>query len=1479
MQLEQPTNFGISNGATRNFGSLTVGSSQAFTFTIRNLTADWLQLTGLPKVAITGDTEDFLITASPATNIGPNSTSPFTLVFTPRGGGVRSATLTIVNTSNVTPYIVYLTGTGTGASEISVEQPSGTTILSGGSKDFGARTIGTSSSHQFTIRNTGDVTLSLTGSPKVVVTGHTEDFLITASPASTVAASGSSPFTLLFAPRASGVRSATLSIANSDSDENPYTINVTGTGTGASEIDVEYPSGTSIASGGSVNFGSQLLGSSTSNVFTIRNTGDVTLSLTGSPKVAVTGHTDDFFISTSPAGTVAASGSSPFTLVFQPRASGVRSATLSIANGDSDENPYTINVTGAGTGAPEIDVEYPSGTSIASGGSVNFGSQLLGSSTNNIFSIRNTGDVTLSLTGSPKVVVTGHTEDFLITASPADTVLAGGSSPFTLVFAPRASGVRSATLSIANGDSDENPYTINVTGTGTGAPEIDVQYPSGTSIASGGSVNFGSLALDSSTNNIFTIRNTGDVTLSLNGSPIVVVTGHTEDFYTSTSPANTVLAGGSSPFTLVFQPRASGVRSATLSIANGDSDENPYTINVTGTGTTVSPEIVVEQPEGTVIASGSTKSFGSQTINTTTIHTFKVLNTGSGSLSLPGIPKVAVTGHTDDFIVFAYPGSPVSAGSFTSFSVHFTPRVNGTRTAILSIPNTDSDENPYTITLTGTGTGGIERDTYIFNIQVISLPTIFNREVSPPCPRVNAWAAPSTVDSIRTSPISYTVELTPPVGQPAGVDIFTWTGDQTIYYAADGPYTASTSFAGENSDQTKTQIMYQNSPGTYTILIDATTINAPEIAVEYGDPVINYNSGSPAVNFGTQIIGVSAANRTFTIRNTGVSTLVLNSVNITGDSDFEIISPPANNINVGSSSTLIARFTPKDSLPRARNATITINNNDNNENTFTIALSGTSAKLPFIDIGVGGVSVGSGTTKSFGSVALGSSTDITFDLLNLGDLNLSLTDITVVPIAGANSIEFTVISFPSTTVGSYLGTGGNYATFAIRFKPLALGTRTARLAIASDASNIPIYTIDITGTATAGTPPPPPSNVFTIDYVIPGNKYRLIAGASLVKSLPPALPFVVLYAVPGNGQPVTFAWDIIPSIDQDAGTPAGTYTGSGNIIRILEAIPEQQINVVSYANTSPPFASYGFYTPNSNNLITVGGAAFVTEPEIVIEQPSGADLVSGTTYNFGQIDTGTDSSRTFRIRNIGTATLSLSNTPPVQISGPPDFTITAQPLSSVAAGNSTTFTVRFLPLALGNRNATITIINNDSSEGTFTIPLVGSSGTPSPSTTVPPTTLGGQVSIVNILNEGDSAEESDLREARRAQVRDVDELEQIRIKTNKALVNTYKIERESVRNYGEDLLQEDTARLKQELEEALQRINNNNGVIDREAILREIINKNRGLAGLPPVTKLPANVVDAIINESSYNEALASILASTFLYHSSNNYSKRSVAI
>lgn len=124
-------------------------------------------------------------------------------------------------------------------------------------------------------------------------------------------------------------------------------------------------------------------------------------------------------------------------------------------------------------------------------------------------------------------------------------------------------------------------------------------------------------------------------------------------------------------------------------------------------------------------------------------------------------------------------------------------------------------------------------------------------------------------------------------------------------------------------------------------------------------------------------------------------------------------------------------------------------------------------------------------------------------------------------------------------------------------------------------------------------------------------------------------------------------------------------------------------------------------------LATTGAPA---APEIAVEQPAGTNLNTGATVTYGNQTVGVASTaKTFTIKNTGSAALTVSS---VSVTGgnAADFTVntTGMATSVPATTGSTSFTVTFNPSAVGARNTTLRIVNNDSDEGTFDLLLTGS---------------------------------------------------------------------------------------------------------------------------------------------------------------------------
>lgn len=141
---------------------------------------------------------------------------------------------------------------------------------------------------------------------------------------------------------------------------------------------------------------------------------------------------------------------------------------------------------------------------------------------------------------------------------------------------------------------------------------------------------------------------------------------------------------------------------------------NYWSDGLTADATTTYNEILVEGNNVEILSgdntptTGDNTDFGSVIQNLTLTRNFKVKNTGNGLLALTGTPAVSLSGDAS-FSVSAQPAATVAANNGeSSFTISFTPTSIGEKTATVSIANDDPNENPYTFSISGTGTTGLE---------------------------------------------------------------------------------------------------------------------------------------------------------------------------------------------------------------------------------------------------------------------------------------------------------------------------------------------------------------------------------------------------------------------------------------------------------------------------------------------------------------------------------------------------------------------------------------------------------------------------------------------------------------------------------------------------------------------------------------------------------------------------------------------------
>ena len=567
--------------------------------------------------------------------------------------------------------------------------------------DFGA----TNSTRTFTISNTGVGVLSINS---VTITGaNASDFSITTAPSGLVGSGSSTTFIITFNPSAAGVRSATVSISNNDSTNNPFTFAIRGTGV-IQGITIQG-NATTIANGSLVpttanwtDFGS----ATATRTFTITNSGNVPLTIGA---ITLTGaNAGDFSVTTPPSSTVAAYGSTTFTITFAPTAINTRSATVNVVNGDSTKNPYTYAIQGTGI-IPVMNIQG-NAFNITNGSATTSTTNWTDFSTVTVtrtYTIFNNGN--LPLTVGAITFSGANPTNFSVTTPPSSNIAAFSSTTFTVTFNPSAVGSRTATISIVNNDSIRNPYTFAISGTGV-VQGIYVQG-NATTITNGATpattTNWTDFSTTTTTR-VFTIFNSGNMPLTITGA--ITFTGANAANFSITSPSSntgfTVPALGSYTITVLFDG-TSGTKNATISIPNNDSTKNPYTYAIKATGGTTI--MTVSNPNGLAIADGDVAptpnkqtDFGSVSTSSGNVTvTYTIKNTGTGAISLGAISFTGT--NAADFSITLAPSSSLAPGATTNFEISFYPSTQGTKTATFSIVTNATGMNPFDFAIMGLG--------------------------------------------------------------------------------------------------------------------------------------------------------------------------------------------------------------------------------------------------------------------------------------------------------------------------------------------------------------------------------------------------------------------------------------------------------------------------------------------------------------------------------------------------------------------------------------------------------------------------------------------------------------------------------------------------------------------------------------------------------------------------------------------------------
>ena len=446
-----------------------------------------------------------------------------------------------------------------------------------------------------------------------------------------------------------------------------------------------------------------------------------------------------------------------------------------------------------------------------------------------------------------------------------------------------------------------------------------------------------------------------------------------------------------------------------------------------------------------------------------------------------------------------------------------------------------------------------------------------------------------------------------------------------------------------------------------TVNLSATAVNpAPQVSLS-----------TNAVQFGIVTVG-STGSSSIAISNAGTADLTISMISLAG-SEFAIsgIATPKT-IAAGTSATATLKFQP--TLPGVTSGALTIISNDPATPTATVSLNGTGSPAGIAQLQV------NPTSLNFGNVAVGNSATKSITLTNTGNAGIQISAITVTGAGISGSgVSTPLFLYPSAT-----------ATVDLTFAPNAVGSVNGTLTVSSDASGSPM-TIPVNGTGSQAGLSISPGN-FAFGSVTDGQTKSEAFTLTNTGSGPLTISQLAVsgagYSISGLTTPATVAAGGSTTFTAVfAPTGAGTFSGT--------------VTVTSNA-------------PNSPGNIGLSGTGV-----------AGTIALSAnpTSLAFGNVNTGSSSSKSVTLTNTGTSNLTISQ---VTVSATDTTTSGITLPVSLTPGQTQSLAVTFSPK---NEETVSGNISVSTTQGSSAVLAISGTGTQANLITIPSSANLGSVPV------------------------------------------------------------------------------------------------------------------------------------------------------
>ncbi len=552
-------------------------------------------------------------------------------------------------------------------------------------------------------------------------------------------------------------------------------------------------------------------------------------------------------------------------------------------------------------------------------------------------------------------------------------------------------------------------------------------------------LSFGSVTVGTTSTQTLQITNTGRESLTVSS---IAVSRSTFKISGIRFPLD-LGPGSSHTFKTTFAPTSALVDSGLLTISSNASDPT-VTIPLSGTGTaaqsTGSPALAL---------SASSLSFGSANVGTTTTQSLTLSNSGSAALVISNA-TVSGTGYTISALSLPLTLNP---GQSTPLAVSFDPTAAGSSVGSVSI-SSNASVSPARVALSGTGvavsTPVLALSSALLSFGSVNTGTTTTQSVT----LSNSGTGALIISSASVSGTGYTISaLAVPVTLNAG--------QITPLTVSFDPKTAG------------------SSTGSISITSNSTG-SASSVALSGTGVSLVLNATPSTVSFGSVATGTSNS-QTITLSNAGVVSVSISQALVTGTGMSMTGMTMPFTIAAGKTASFNVVFDPTTSGAIAGSIALVSNATDS---PLSLALSGTGTTSTQL------LSV-SPASLAFGNVTDGSTGQLSATLTNTGTSNVLISSVT------ASGTGFSMTSSTS----SVTLTPGQSVTVTAQFAPVAAGSDTGSITVASNATNSP-GSVALTGTGIAAavkhsvslswTPSTSTVAGYNIYRTIPGGQYAIV---------------------------------------------------------------------------------------------------------------------------------------------------------------------------------------------------------------------------------------------------------------------------------------------------------------------------------------------------------------------------------------------------